>query len=207
MFMNEQQQPAANPQPRSLFNIRQDHLTLLALFEDQDGVLEEGQLEALTLTEDEFQDKALSYGFVVLQLENEAAIIDAEIKRLQARKGKSEAKAETFRNHLDAGMRQFNVEKIKTPTLTISYRASNPVELSETFQDDILQYCDYKLELSDAKIRAAREQGIDVNVTEELVELFKVKIDASKTLISDALKAGVKVPGAAFVEKKNLQIK
>ena len=104
---------------------------------------------------------------------------------------------------LDEGMKQFGYEKVESELLKISFRKSNPVELSETFLDDILQFTTVSMHIVEGMEDKAAEAGI----TNEIIELLDLKPTASKTSVGDAIKQGVKVPGASIVEKKNLQIR
>ncbi|WP_343668700.1 siphovirus Gp157 family protein [Chitinophaga sp.] len=200
--MDQQEQPAA-PVKKSLFNIRQDHLSLLALIEENDGVLDDEMQAALQLSEEDFKEKAISYGFLIRKLDAESDTIAAEIKRLQGLKQRADNRAELFRKTLDEGMKQFGYDKIDSELLKISYRKSNPVELSETFLDDILQFTTVSMKI----VEGMEDKAADAGINEDILQLLDLKPSASKTRVGDALKQGVKVPGASIVEKKNLQIR
>lgn len=184
-------------QTNSMYNIRAEHLGLLKLIEEAEGELTPEIEQALALTVEEFQDKAVSYGFVVKSFEDVEEVLDKEIKRLTALKQKAVKRAETFKARLDEAMRQFGVEKITTPTLTLSYRKSNPVDLAEDFEENFLKHVDII-----AQVKEGAPSGLGL-----LVEYFDIKATASKKRIGDALKAGTEIEGAKVVEKKNLQIK
>lgn len=188
---------------RSLFNIRQDHLSLLAIIEENDGELTDDLQGSLRLNESEFKEKVISYGFVVKKYEAEAEIIANEIKRLQVLKQKADRKAELFCKLIDEGMRQYGHEKIESELLKISYRKSTPVELSETFADDILKYCEVDFRIKPEMEIAATEAGI----SGYMLNCFNINIDPSKKRIGDMLKEGIIIYGASMPEKKNLQIK
>lgn len=200
-------QESAIPAKKSMFNIRQDHLTLLALIEEVDGELTPEMQEDLKLNEEGFKEKALSYGYIIRKLDAESDIIAAEIKRLQSLKQRADKRSDLFKQMLDEGMKQFGYEKVESELLKISYRKSTPVELSETFQDDILRFCDVTISLDHDRISAAKLMNENISVTEDLLELFDIKVEPSKKRIGDAIKQGITVPGASMQEKKNLQIK
>jgi hypothetical protein len=200
-------QESAIPAKKSMFNIRQDHLTLLALIEEADGELTPEMQEDLRLTEEGFKDKAISYGYLIRKLDAESDVIAAEIKRLQSLKQRADKRSELFKQMLDEGMKQFGYDKVESELLKISYRKSTPVELSEGFADSILKYADVSISLSPEKIKEAEEMGETVIVTEEMLSLFDIDTSVSKKRIGDAIKQGVKIPGASMPEKKNLQIK
>jgi translation initiation factor 2B subunit (eIF-2B alpha/beta/delta family) len=184
-------------QTKSMYQIRGEHLGLLKEIEESDGELTPEMEQALKLTADEFESKAISYGFVVKSFEDVEEMLDKEIKRLTALKQKAAKRAEKFKDTLDKAMKEFGFEKIQTETLTLSYRKSKPVELVEGFEENLLSQVTVEI-----KPKEGAPEGI-----EKLIEYFDVKAAPSKTRIGDALKAGATIDGAKIVEKKNLQIK
>jgi len=201
-------QESAIPAKKSLFNIRQEHLTLLALIDEAEGELTPEMQEDLKLNKEGFKDKALSYGYLIRKLDAESDVIATEIKRLQNLKQRAEKRSDLFKKMLDEGMKQFGYEKVESELLKISYRKSTPVELTETFQDDILKYADVTISLNTDKVRAAEEAGHTVVLTEDmLTACFDLSPSISKKRIGEAIKQGIAIPGASMPEKKNLQIK
>lgn len=201
-------QESAVPAKKSLFNIRQDHLTLLALIDEAEGELTPEMQEELKLNEEGFREKAISYAYVVKKLDAESDVIAAEIKRLSALKQRADKRSDLFKQMLDEGMKQFGYEKIESELLKITYRKSTPVELSETFQNDILKFADVTISLNEAKVKAAEEAGETIVVTEDmLAACFDLNPAISKKRIGDAIKQGITIPGASMPEKKSLQIK
>lgn len=184
-------------QTKSMYQIRGEHLGLLKMIEEAEGELTPEIEQALALTAEEFEEKAISYGYVVKMHEDVEEVLDKEIKRLTELKKKAAKRAETFKNRLDEAMRQFGFEKIQTETLTLSYRKSKPVELVEDFEEKFL---------SNVSIMVVLKEDAPAEMA-HLVEYFDVKASPSKTRIGDALKSGAEVKGAKIVEKKNLQIK
>lgn len=180
-----------------MYQIRGEHLGLLKEIEEADGELTPEMEQALTLTADEFESKAVSYGFVVKSFEDVEEVLDKEIKRLQALKQKAVKRAEKFKDTLDKAMKEFGFEKIQTETLTLSYRKSKPVELEEGFDDNFL---------SQVTIEIKPKEGAPAEI-EKLIEYFDAKASPSVKRIGEALKAGASIEGAKIVEKKNLQIK
>lgn len=164
-------------QKHSLYQIRIDHLSLLQEIEDNDGELTDEVEQALVLTQDQFQEKAISYGFVLKTFDNTTSIIDAEIKRLMRLKERAEYHKGVFKQRLSEAMQQFGVEKINTPTLTLSFRKSESIEISD-------------------------EDKVPDNFFDE-----KTVFTISKTRIKEAIKEGKQVPGAELISKQNLQVK
>lgn len=161
-----------------LYRIQQEHLNLLSQIEEQEGEIYDHQQEALGFTLEAFNDKAVSIGFLTKHIEDGLTAIDAEIKRLQAIKAAATKRQQWFEHHLAGAMHQFGVEKIDTPTLKISFRKSEAIEIED-------------------------ESKLPESVKEEVPATWKV----SKTKIKELIKAGTEVPGASLVTRQNLQIK
>lgn len=185
------------PQIKSMYQIRGEHLGLLKLIEEAEGELTPEIEQAMILTAEEFEEKAISYGYIVKMHEDVEEILDKEIKRLTVLKAKAAKRAENFKNRLDVAMNEFGIEKIQTPALTLSYRKSKPVELVEGFDDDFLSH---------VSIEIKPKEGAPAHIS-KLIEYFDCQAAPSKKRIGDALKAGAEIEGAKIVEKKNLQIK
>jgi len=164
-------------QNKSLYKIRIDHLSIMQEIEEMEGELTPELEQALSLTQEEFQEKAVSYGFIMKQFDNDAAIIEAEINRLRALLNKADQRKEMFKQRLSEAMQQFGVEKITTPLLKLSFRKSEAVEITDG-------------------------ESIPAEYYDE-----KIVTTLSKTRIKEAIKAGEIVTGAELVVKQNLQIK
>lgn len=162
---------------KSLYNIREDHYELIQMIEDADGEVTEEIINALQLNEDQFQDKAVSYAYVVKGFENTEDVINKEIARLCDLKTKAVKRRELFKNVLSEAMLQFGVEKIDTPTLKLCFRKSESISITD-------------------------EAAIPMEFQE-----VKEEVTISKTRIKEAMKQGRAVAGAEIIQKKNLQIK
>jgi hypothetical protein len=162
---------------RPLYQIRQDHINLLTLIEENDGELTPELDQALSITKEEFESKALSYGFITKTFDDTTDVIDKEIKRLQELKQKAAKRSELFKQRLAEAMNEFGIEKLDTPTLKLSFRKSESVEIvdEEKIPEDYL-------------------------VTKQVTTI-------SKTAIKEAIKEGQIVPGAELKQNRNLQIK
>jgi Siphovirus Gp157 len=184
-------------QIKGMYHIRAEHLGLLKEIEEAEGELTPEMEQALTLTAEEFEDKAVSYGFVVKSFEDVEEVLDREIKRLQELKKKATKRADKFKDTLDKAMKEFGFKKIQTETLTLSYRKSKPVELVEGFENTFLE---------NVSIEIKPKDGAPAGI-EKLIEYFDAKASVSVKRIGDALKSGATIEGAKITEKKNLQIK
>lgn len=150
-------------QPKSLYKIRVEHLQLMQDIEFNEGEITPEIEQALQLTQDEFNDKALSYGLVVKHFDDETTIIEKEIDRLSKMLAQSKKKKELFKQVLSDAMQQFGVEKIETPTLKLSFRKSESVEVDadQLSNDYMVEKTTYTPDKN--KIKAAIKEGIKVN--------------------------------------------
>ena len=161
-----------------LYRIQQEHLNILAQIEEADGEIAPHVEQSLGFTLDAFERTAVSVGYIAQHFGSDINEIDLEIKRLQSLKAAAVKKQDFFETMLSRAMQQFDVEKIDTPTMKISLRKSEAVEIED-------------------------ESLLPNTVKEEVPATFKI----SKTKIKEAIKAGIEVPGASLVTRKNLQIK
>lgn len=160
-----------------MYQIREEHLTLLSLIEEADGELTPEIEQALQLTQEEFDSKAVSYANVVKGFSDTEDAISREIDRLTALKERAIKRAELFKSTLSSAMQQFGIEKIETPTIKLSFRKSEAIEIT------------------------------DENAVPESFQDQKVTTTISKTRIKEAIKQGTDVPGAQLISRKSLQIK
>lgn len=153
--------------------------SLLALVDSETGeILDYEAFEALQL---ERSQKAENMALWVLDLQDETEAIQREIKRLQDRKKSDERKIESLKQYLQLVL---SGEKLKTDTLTISFRKSEAVELND-----------------EAVIQWAESTG-------RSAQLLKYRDpDVSKTAVKELLKSGVEVPGATLVNNTSTIIK
>lgn len=166
-------------QNQSLYAIKEEHMQLLRDLEESGGELTEEIQQRMLLSEADFNNKAVSYGFVIKSFENRTDTIKAEIERLKKMQEASERSMEAFKAKLRDAMVLFNIEKIDTPTLHLSLKKSE----STVIEDVTLIPKEYMNQ------PATPPPAPDKN-----------KIKA-------AIKAGEKVAGAKVVTNKSLQIK
>ena len=140
---------------------------IMALIDEETGELLDAEaFEALQM---ERTEKAQGMALWALDLDDEAAAIDAEMTRLAARKRAVLNKARSLRQYLGFVL---NGEKLKTPLVTVSFRRTRAVEIDNEGQliewaqrstehgDTVLHYRDP--EISKAGVRQLIEEGVDV---------------------------------------------
>ena len=153
---------------------------LLSLVDHETGeILDIDAFEALQM---ERHKKAENMALWVLDLKDEVASIDNEIKRLKERKESTERKIDSLKRYLPIIT---HGEKMKTPLVSVSYRTNSAVEV---FDKDML-------------IKWAQQNNLDD------VFLRYAEPEISKTAVKKAINEGGRVPGAAIIENLSTIIK
>lgn len=164
---------------QTLYNITAEHQRLLQLIEENDGEITVEIAEQFNLTNEQFEEKATSYGYVIKAVEDNSEIIAKEIKRLTELKKREDKKSELLRYKLSESMQQFGYDEINKNNLRLFFRKSKSVEIEN---EDL--------------------------IPAEYVTIIPEKRQPDKAAIKAAIdKLEIEVPGASVVEKKNLQIK
>jgi len=161
----------------SLYVIQQEYISLAESIIDNDGLLSEEMEAALQINKDQLENKSQCYGFIVRQLEGECDMIDNEIKRLEAMKKSRGKTVDRLKESVSKAMLLYEIDKIETPTLKISFRKSESVEIEE-------------------------ESLID-----EKFMTVKTTKTPNKTAIKEAIKNGEIVLGVTLKENQNIQFK
>ena len=152
---------------------------ILALVDEEGEILDAEAFEALQM---ERAQKAANMALWALDLRDEQDAIRYEIKRLQARLAAASRKETSLKEYLAAIL---GGEKLKTPLVSVSYRASQAVEVDD----------------EDALIRWA-------STDERYEDCLRYKApEVSKTEVKRLIQEGVRVPGAQLVERVSVQIK
>jgi len=111
---------------KSLFVISQEAVDLASQLEEGEFT---PQLElALVINQNELQEKSLNYGYVIKTLEYDVTAIDEEIKRLRAIKTSKEKVIYRMKDSVLNAMQIYCIEKVSSPTFTISTRVSYTTE-------------------------------------------------------------------------------
>jgi len=144
--------------------------------------LEEGEFTpemelALVINQNEIQEKAINYAYVLKTFEGEVSLISEEIKRLTAIKKAKESAIDRMKDAVLSAMQIYSIEKVSSPTMNLSIRRTESIEVP-------------LLELLDDRF-----------VTEKIVK------SADKIGIKKAIKDGEMIEGAFIQANYNLQIK
>lgn len=144
----------------------------------EDGA--EGLDDTLESIELELAEKLEGYAMVITNIQSDVDGLDAEIKRLTARKKSMQNNIERMKQAMSDALQTVEADKdgkkrVKTDKFTFSFRASSKVEI------------------------------VDERKLSKFWTKQKVEIDVAK--IKETLAKGGKVPGAELVENQSLQIK
>ena len=144
----------------NLFNIKQEYLAIAN--ELTDGELTPELEQALIITQENLQEKAINYGYVIKNFESEVDIIEEEIKRLNALKKARINAVDKLKNNISDAMQLFGITEVKAPTFKMNFRKSESVEVSDLLdQTDIVEKVSYQPDK--IAIKNAIKEGKTVN--------------------------------------------
>lgn len=161
----------------NIFKIQQEYQQLVNELIDNGGELTPELELNLQINKDNFHSKSENYAYITKQFDGEIDIIDNEIKRLQQAKKVREKTIDRLKATIEMAMATFEIDKIETPLIKISFRKSESVEVD------------------------------DVNNLPNQYKVIKLNETADKLKIKDALKSGILIDGCSIKTNRNLQIK
>lgn len=151
--------------------------SLMNSIDEETGEVDEMISKALTVKEQEFNNKAISIATLVRRLENVETEIEAEICRLKTLKDKRKGLREKLSNGLTSACLRLGKDKIEGVSANISFRKSE-------------------------KVIVENEELIP-----EALFNVKMTKSPNLTEIKKCIKNGISVPGARIESKNNIQIK
>ena len=161
----------------NIYQIQHEYLLLINQIIENGGEVTPQQELNLQITKDQLQDKGTNYAFVIKKLDAECDIIDAEIKRLSELKKVRQNACEHLKANISHAMQIFEVDKIESPLIKLSFRKSQSVNVA------------------------------DVNSLPGEYKTIKVTEQADKMKIKQALLNGEVIEGCEIINSQNLQIK
>ena len=162
---------------QSIYKIQNEFQLIIAEVINNEGEITPELETALTINKEQLQSKAVDYCYVIKQLDYDCEQIDNEIARLNKLKKVRANLTDRLKNTVSSAMQLFEVEKIETPLIKLSFRNSESVEITN-------------------------EQQLDACFI-----VTKTVSTPDKKAIKDAIKSGVFVEGATISYNKNLQIR
>ena len=163
----------------SLYNITAEYLANVKLLESMDFD-DETKKDTLESLQGDFENKAISIGFVQKTLSAHVGAIDAALKDMQERKRAVENKLNRLNEYLLASMQQAGITSISCPQFDIKLK-SNPVKV------DI-----YEAGLLSSEFMRQPEPPPP---------------QPDKKAIKEAIEAGKEVQGARLIKTQRLEIK
>jgi len=152
---------------------------LLQLVDEDGEILDLDEFRALAM---EREEKAANMALWALDLKDEQEAIKREIQRLTARLRSAERRETSLREYLQQIL---NGEKLKTPRVSVSYRTTEAVEISD--EESVRRFAQ-----SDDRF-------------EDILRYKEPEI--SKTEVRRLIQSGTQVPGAALVGRVSTIIK
>ena len=156
----------------NLYNIKSEYLNIAAQLTE--GELTPELEQALIITQENLQEKAINYGYVIKNFESEVDIIEEEIKRLNALKKARQNAVDKLKNNISDAMQLFGILEVKAPTFKMNFRKSESIEIFEGLdQEFITEKVSYQPDK--IAIKNAIKEGITVNGA-ALVTNFNLQI-------------------------------
>ena len=157
-------------------------MEFISMMEENGGEVTPEMEEDLAIRKENWEAKANSYTKFILKLESDVEAASAEIKRIQDLKKVKENTITRLKASLLDALKFFGRTDEKTGTK----KYETPL---------------FKLSIRNSKSVYVYEE------TEIPEEFWVIKKEVSKTLISNAIKDGLEVPGAQMNSNQSLQIK
>jgi hypothetical protein len=144
----------------NLYNIKSEYLAIAQ--ELAEGELTPELEQALIITQENLQEKAINYGYVIKNFESEVDIIETEIKRLNALKKARINAVDKLKTNISNAMQLFGILEVKAPTFKMNFRKSESVEIYEGLSNE---YITEKISYQPDKIaiKNAIKEGKTVN--------------------------------------------
>jgi len=120
----------------NLYNIKSEYLAIAQ--ELTDGELTPELEQALIITQENLQEKAINYGYVIKNFESEVDIIEEEIKRLNALKKARVNAVDKLKNNISDAMQLFGILEVKAPTFKMNFRKSESVEIFDGLDSEFI---------------------------------------------------------------------
>jgi hypothetical protein len=106
-------------------------MQLLGKIEEAEGEITEEIDKALQFNEQRLQAEGINVGMLIKTLDYWIDDIYEELNRLGRLLEKAQKSKELLKNRLSGAMQQYGIERLSSPTLTISFRKSEAVEVTD----------------------------------------------------------------------------
>lgn len=115
-----------------LDSIRREHLNLLYDIELSEGEVTPEIEQQLQLNKEQLQESAISLGHVINTIEYNQEVVELEIKRLEKMQSVMDNAVTKLKERITQAMDQYGIERINSPTLKLSFRKSQAVEIIDS---------------------------------------------------------------------------
>ncbi len=149
-------------QVNKLFNIQQRYVQLLGMIEEAEGEITPEIDAALQFTEASMQEEGINVAEVIKVMDYSMEILESEMDRLDGLHIKALRAKELLKNRVSHAMQQFGIERISSPTITLSFRKSEGIEITEESAIPVAYLEPQPPKVSKTKIKEAIKAGIAV---------------------------------------------
>lgn len=147
----------------TLFDITSEYKRIAEELIESGGEVSPELEERLQLTQNNLQEKAVNYSYIIKQSEYEVDIIDAEIERLMKMKKSRQKAVENLKERLSDAMQHFGIDEIKSPTMKLSFRKSETIEITDEKLIPVKFLIEQPAKVSKSAIKDAIKSGESVN--------------------------------------------
>lgn len=120
----------------NLYNIKSEYLAIA--HELTEGECTPELEQDLIITQENLQEKAVNYGYVIKNFESEVDIIEEEIKRLNALKKARQNAVDKLKTNISDAMQLFGILEVKAPTFKMNFRKSESIEIFEGLDQEFI---------------------------------------------------------------------
>ena len=146
----------------NIYKIETEYRDIISVLVENGGELTPEIEQALQINQKDLYRKSESYAYAIKELEGEIDIIKSEIERLQALISKRDKSICRMKETVLKAMELYEIDKIETPMIKISVRASEAVEIINENQIEPI-FEKVTTTISKSAIKEAIKSGINVN--------------------------------------------
>ena len=162
---------------QSIYLIQNEYQLLINQVIEAEGEITSDLETALAINKEQLEQKGINYAFIIKEIRDRKLARKNYLDKLKKDNDIDDKIENELINRLSLAMQLFEVEKIETPLIKLSFRNSESVEITNESQLDACFI------------------------------VTKTVSSPDKKAIKDAIKSGVFVEGATISYNKNLQIK
>ena len=190
---------------QSLYEIAQEYLNLIAILEENEGLLDIELELRLAINKDNFNEKMNNYAKVIQMQKAKLKFAESEIERIEKYKKSVDNSINRLEKTLLNSLQLFgqkdkekDIWRVETDTFKFSTRKSNSVNVfnEEQLPSDCFNY----------KLKSNLDEN-DVNNIKAIDNSLVFDKVVSKTIIKDKIESGEIINGARIEEKYSIVLK